>query len=76
MPLEEAQLLGKLRFEVAARQAGHNLEQNRDVIFRLARRACALDPERFHILTDTRQRALVKKTGDVIGSIRKQVAAT
>src|SRR5258707_14126253 len=75
MPLEETRLFAEFGFEVAAREAGHDLEQDRDVIFRLARDACALDAECVQIFADARQRALVKKAGQIIGGIRKQVAA-
>src|SRR5258708_32406560 len=63
MPLAETRLFAELSFEVAARQAGHDLEQNRDVIFGLAGDACALDAECVQIFADARQRALVKKAG-------------
>src|SRR6266478_2956733 len=76
MPLEETRLLGEVGFEVAARKAGHHLKQGRDVVFRLPRRACAFDSEHIQIFADTRQRALVKKAGHVIGRIGKQLAAT
>ena len=45
------------------------------MIFRLPRRAGALDPERIEILAHPRQRALVQKTGQVIGGIGQQFAA-
>jgi hypothetical protein len=50
-------------------KAGHDLEQDRDVIFRLARDACALDAECIQIFADARQRALVKEAGQIIGGI-------
>src|SRR5258705_10129274 len=75
MPLEETRLLAEFGFEVAAREAGHDLEQNRDVIFGLAGDACALDAECVQIFADARQRALVKKAGQIIGGIWKQLAA-
>src|SRR6266850_581782 len=60
MPLEESRLLGEVSLEVAAGKTGHDLEQDRDMIFRLPRRAGALDPEPIQIFADPRQRALVK----------------
>ena len=75
MPLEEARLFGEVSLEVAAREAGHDLKQDRDVIFRLPRGARALDPERIEIFAHPRQRALVKKAGQIIGGIGKQFAA-
>src|SRR6267143_1162628 len=76
MPLEESRLFGEVSFEVAAREAGHDLKQGRDVIFRLPRRAGAFDPEYAKIFADTRQGALVKKARHIIGGIGKQVATT
>ena len=76
MPLEESRLFAEVSFEIAAREAAHDLKQDRDVIFRLPRRACALDPERTQIFANTRQRALMKKASQIIGGIGKQVAAT
>src|SRR5258708_39317281 len=45
MPPEESRLFAEVSFEVAAREASHDLKQDSDVIFRLPRRACALDSE-------------------------------
>ena len=50
-------------------------QQDRDVIFRLARGAGALDPEPVEILAHPRQRALVKEAGQVVGGIGQQFAA-
>ena len=75
MPFEETLLFGEVGLEVAAREAGHHLEQNRDVIFRFPRGAGALDSEPIEVFTDARQRALVQEAGEVIGGIGKQVAA-
>ena len=66
MALEETRLFGKVCLEVSTRQPGHDLEQDRDVIFRLPRDARALDPERVQILAHPRQRALVQKAGQVV----------
>src|SRR5712671_8188480 len=53
MPLEEARLLAEGSFEVAAREAGHDLQHDRDVIFWLPRDACALDSEPIQVFADT-----------------------
>ena len=45
------------------------------MIFRLPRRAGALDPERIQILAHPRQRALVQEAGQIIGGIGQQFAA-
>ena len=45
------------------------------MIFRLPRRAGALDSEPIEILAHPRQRTLVQKTGQVIGGIGQQFAA-
>src|SRR4051812_49298581 len=76
MPLEELRLLAEVRFEVTAREAGHDLEQDSDIILGLARRAGALDPEPLQIFAHPRQRPLVQKTGQIIGGIGQQLAAT
>src|SRR4030095_10081810 len=75
MPFEKARLFGELGLEVAACETGHNLEQNSDVIFRLAGTAGALDPERTQILAHPRQRTLMKKAGQIVGGIGQQFAA-
>ena len=63
MTIEEASLLGELGIEVAARQARHDFEQDRDVIFRFPRRSGALDAEQAQILAHPRQRTFVQKAG-------------
>src|SRR4051812_45183733 len=75
MPLEEPLLFVKAGVEFAAREPGHDFEQNRDVIFRLPRRARALDAEPIQIFADARQWAFMKKAGEIIRRIGKQLAA-
>src|SRR6185312_16505418 len=75
MPFEKTRLFGELSLEVVAREASHDLEQDRCVIFRLARGARALDPEPAQILAHPRQRTLMKKAGQIVGGIGQQFAA-
>ena len=46
------------------------------MIFRLSRRARALDPERIQVFAHPRQRPLVKEAGQIVGGIGKQFAAS
>ena len=75
MTLEEPRLFGEVGVEIAARKARHDLEQDRDVIFRFPRRSDALDAEQAQILAHPRQWTFVQKAGQIVGGIGQQFAA-
>ncbi len=62
--------------EPAARKAGHDLAQDGGVIFRLSLTGRSFDSKLAEILAQARERTLVQKTGQVVGSVWQQFSAS
>src|SRR5688572_28245203 len=73
--VEELAIHARLRRQPPIDDPGHDLAQDRDVIFRLALTFSALDPELAQIRAQARQRTLVQEAGQIVGTVGQQLAA-
>src|SRR3546814_5514312 len=74
--VEEVALLGKVRrcAEAAGDEAGHHLAERGDMIFRLFHVVGARNAQARHVAAQPRQRLLVQKAGEIVGSVGQQLA--
>src|SRR5260370_1107715 len=76
MPVEEIALTLYRCSELPGNQTRHDLAEDRCVVFGLVLAFDALDTEINEVGAQSGQRPLVQKTGQVIGSVGQQLAAT